>query len=149
MTVAELLKTAREIVHRGWAPEPEHHGACTAFDDSECSFSDEGAWKFSVVGAIACTSGERYPLESPTADAAIRALERIACPMYVAFEERKDPPFESMTPDQRREALTAMRLASDGPLSAWLEVPGRTLTDVLSVFDRAIQRERFLTENRR
>lgn len=149
MKLVELLKSARSTVLRGWAREAEHHGACTTFSGEQCDAFDEGVWEFSVRGAIACTANERSPLNAPQTDAAWRALERIACPMFVALEERDDPPFDKMTPDQVRESLTAMRLSTDGPLLAWLEVPSRTLADVIGVFDRAIQRAQFLAENRR
>lgn len=149
MSLVKLLKAARHLVRSSWAPEALHHGACLTCNGNPCDYAAEYAESFSVVGAIACMAGERYPLDSPRTDEALRALERIACPMYVANEERRDPPLEQMTPEQLREALTAMKLAGDGPLSAWLEAPDRTLLEVISVFDRAIQRERFLAENGR
>lgn len=125
MTVHSALKRAREQVRTGWA-EPfslDERGAAGVLQKS--------AEKTSVADAVAWSSST--PEE---AAACFDALERVACPNRAGFDLAFTEP---LTP-AKLEAARYFGQRYDGDLQTWLELPGRTLGEVLALFDRALVR---------
>lgn len=144
VTVYQVLKDARALVVKGWAPEEHFNGWCGlelppggVFDT--CDHTQGNATLFSVDGAIARAAGLWAWFADPVGVAAKDALEAVTSPAWVADMNLRLPPVERCTPAQLRHMLrSAQAAAASPPIDAWLRDPKRQQSDVIEVFNVAI-----------
>lgn len=125
MSVHATLKAARDLLRTGWA-EPfslDERGAAGA--------SRYTAEQTSVADALAWVTAKEEKFVGAWA-----ALERVACPHRTALDTCLTAPLTAAKLDAAR--YFAKRY--DGDLQQWLELPGRTLGEVLKLFDSALVR---------
>ena len=101
-----------------------------------CHCGSEGATRFCVLDALAMFSET-----SAEAAEAYLFLERVAIP-GVAGLDKAAAGFEAGRIDAADVVTAAKAPGADSSLQAWLDSPGRRLTEVLSALDTAVLRAR-------
>lgn len=142
MTLAERLQKARALIAGGWTgPELEDAppwACCKNRHGEVCSPEDEGLHFYSTAVAVGV-----YAENSEQFAAMDWALASVATPTHVA----RDLAFASV-PNIRaapaamlgRLALLSVSCIGRPTWNEWRTDPSRQLSDVLKVFDRAIQK---------
>ena len=132
MSLSIALARARALLADGWS-EPH----CLNGSGRTCAPESEDAKTFSVFHAI-----EIYAVGIEVHEP-VELLESIACPATRAFDRLSNEVAAGRTdpfPRGTVEAIAAAAGAGPESLPAWLERPGRSLSQVLRLFDLALLR---------
>lgn len=129
--IAATLRKARELIAAGWSePFPRDK------DGRACCSMDDGLHTIDVDSAIRLAAPN-----DTVAEQVLELLEDVACPRLAALDRAAvaiDAGAEFT--DAEVAAIAAAAEPEWEGLFAWLEHPGRPLTHVLKLFDKALLR---------